>query len=76
VAEIFSLIQQVPGVKHVIDVQLSQRSITPSAEAPLLAGEERAQDEKSLASVSQRMLHVPPDTLLCSLDHEIRLVEL
>lgn len=76
VAEIFSLIQQVPGVKHVIDVQLNQRPLTPSTEAPLFSGEERAEAEKSLTPVRERMLHVSPDTLLCSLEHEIQVVEL
>jgi predicted phage baseplate assembly protein len=76
VAEIFSLIQQVPGVKHVIDVQLWQRPITPSAEASSLAGEESEEAEKGLLAIDERMLHVPPDTLLCSLEHEIQLVEL
>jgi predicted phage baseplate assembly protein len=75
IAEIFSLIQQIPGVKHVIDVQLSQRSVVPSAEAaPAGGGEE--QEEKSLTPVEQRVIRVPADSLLCSLEHEVRLVDL
>ncbi|GIK37856.1 MAG: putative baseplate assembly protein [Chloroflexota bacterium] len=77
VAEIFSLIQQIPGVKHVIDVQLHQRPVTPSAETSLQAEDDGAEAKtKPLTQVSQRMVRVPADTLLCSLEHEIQLVEL
>jgi predicted phage baseplate assembly protein len=34
IAEIFSLIQRVPGVKHVLDVRLSQRLVVPRSEVP------------------------------------------
>lgn len=80
-SEIFSLIQQVPGVKHVLDVRLSYRQVLPSreraalAEAGLEEGEE-AESEASLTPVRDRMLQVPPDTLLCSLEHQVQVVEL
>ena len=76
VAEIFSLIQKISGVKHVIDVKLSQRPVVPQREAPLLGEAEQEQAEKGLKPVEQRMIQVPTDTLLCSLEHEIQLVEL
>ena len=84
VAELFSVIQQVPGVKHVLDVQLRQRAVLPSKEAPPLgqledfatsAASAKAQDT-TLSLVTGRVLQIPSDTLLCSLDHEVELVEL
>jgi hypothetical protein len=75
VAEIFSLIQRVPGVKHVLDVTLHQRGVTPALEGLGDAdGGEPSQD--ALAAVSQKVIHVPADTLLCSLEHDVKLVEL
>jgi predicted phage baseplate assembly protein len=76
VAEIFSLIQRIPGVKHVLDVQLSRRPVTPNQEVSPEAEQDRDQAEKSLTQVKRKVIHVPADTLLCSLDHEIELVEL
>lgn len=84
VAELFSVIQQVPGVKHVLDVQIRQRPVLPSKEAPplgqledfaTLAAGTKTQDS-SLNLVTGKVLQVPADTLLCSLDHEVELVEL
>jgi predicted phage baseplate assembly protein len=66
ISEIYSLIQQVPGVKHVLDVQASYRSVQLG----------KATEPSALAPVSQRVLQVPEDTLLCSLDHEVDVVEL
>lgn len=82
VSELFTLIQRVPGVKHVLDVKLSQRAIVPNKEIPLRAEEERAvvaadtTEPPALVAMDKRRLDVPPDTLLCSLDHEITLAEL
>jgi predicted phage baseplate assembly protein len=80
VSELYSLIQQVPGVKHVLDVRLSYRPLIPGREKPVQpAGEEGQEEgaaEVTLTPVRQRMLQVPADTLLCSLDHEIQVVEL
>ncbi|MEJ2209156.1 MAG: putative baseplate assembly protein [Anaerolineae bacterium] len=81
-SEIFSLIQQVPGVKHVLDVRLSCRPVLPSRERAVLAaagsdeGEVAEASGPMLSPVAGRMLAVPPDTLLCSLDHEVEVVEL
>lgn len=84
VAELFSVIQQVPGVKHVLDVQIRQRPVLPSKEAPPLgqledfatsAAGARPQDT-SLSLVTGRVLQIPNDTVLCSLEHEVELVDL
>jgi predicted phage baseplate assembly protein len=73
VSELYSLIQQVPGVKHVLDVQLATRTVIPSRIFPLTEAENAGE---GLTPLTQRLLAVPPDTLLCSLDHEIVVVEL
>lgn len=77
ISEIDSLIRQVPGVKHIWDVQVSQRPVVPSQESlPEEEEEEGAeQAEEALTPVDQRRIKVPEDTLLCSLDHEIQVVE-
>ncbi len=75
VAEIFSLIQRVPGVKHVLDVQLRQRPVVPNKEVPPEAEGER-EAEEAPRQVKQKLVRVPADTLLCSLDHEITIAEL
>lgn len=66
VAEIFSLIQRVAGVKHVLDVQLSTRPVIPAEED----GTAESGSEE-LTSVEQRVVGVSENTLLCSLDHEV-----
>jgi predicted phage baseplate assembly protein len=98
VSEVYSLIQKVPGVKHVLDVRLSYRPVVPSKErhsresqmleeeagpaAPRAAAAQREKDEApapaedSLTKVGQRVVSIPADGLCCSLDHEIRAVEL
>jgi predicted phage baseplate assembly protein len=80
VAELYSFIQQVPGVKHILDVQFSYRQVIPSQErAPeeLEEEEERAPSEREeLRLAEDRILRLSPDTLLCSLDHVIEVVEL
>jgi hypothetical protein len=71
VAEIFSLIQRVPGVKHVLDVQLSTRPVVPAKETLPEEEEEQESVAEPLAVVDQKVIRVSADTLLCSLDHEI-----
>jgi predicted phage baseplate assembly protein len=76
ISEVYTLIQKVPGVKHVLDVRLSQRPVTPSREGARALeanAEETATSEAQLIPVEQRRVQVPDDTLLCSLDHEIRI---
>lgn len=72
VAEIYSMIQSVPGVKHVLEVQLSQRPVIPRREE----SQESESVETTLTPVTRRMVQVPANTLLCSLDHEIQVVAL
>jgi predicted phage baseplate assembly protein len=80
VAEIFSLIQRVPGVKHVVDVRLSTRPVVPNAEAP--PGESAppqsaaAQSAAPLAPVEQKVVRVAANMLLCSLEHNVTLAML
>ena len=119
VSEIYSLIQKVPGVKHVLEVGLSYRPVIPAkerirrgpqaagsrseaskaspgapaewaervkegsspAEATIAAaqseaGEETPSTEGVLTKVDQRVIPIPADGLCCSLDHDIRIVEL
>lgn len=71
VSELYTLIQQVPGVKHVLDVRLAQRPVVP-------AGESAADGEAkpALTPVSGRRLEIAPQALLCSLEHTVTIVEL
>ena len=84
VAELYSFIQQVPGVKHVLDVQLSSREVIPSHEMPPEEKdqEQGAKEEQELVEpqpltlAEDRIIHVSDGTLLCSLDHEIEVIDL
>jgi predicted phage baseplate assembly protein len=88
VAELYSVIQQVPGVKHVLDVQIRQRPVLPNKEAPPLGQLEdfagtaagnlagASGQDNTLNLVTGKVLLVAADTLLCSLEHEVELVEL
>lgn len=70
-AEVISLIQQVPSVKYVMDVEISTRQISPG-ERTTWADEP---DQKQL-SVVEKVLHLPEDGLLVSLNHDILTVHL
>jgi hypothetical protein len=73
----------VPGVKHVLDVQVGYRPLVLSDEVAELeevpAGEaaegEGSDEEETSPELTllgdERRLEVPGDTLLCSLDHKI-----
>lgn len=76
VAEIFSLLQRVTGVKHVLDVQLGERTVIPRRELPPGEEGERGRGDRRLTPVEQRVLRVPSNTVLCSLEHEIVITEL
>jgi hypothetical protein len=86
VSEIYALLQKVPGVKHVLDVQLSWRAVIPAREKALRAvqdedGEDQAASqpapaERILKPLDGKRLDISVDTLLCSLDHEIQITEL
>jgi predicted phage baseplate assembly protein len=83
VSEIFTLLQKVPGVKHVLEVRLSQRPVRPDLERPPASDDEEGQarpalaaETPALAAVEQRRFEIPPDALLCSLEHEVKVVDL
>ncbi|MBA3533209.1 MAG: putative baseplate assembly protein [Ardenticatenales bacterium] len=72
-SELYSLIQQVPGVKHVRDVQISYREMIPSRED--MNEVQEGGEASALTPLTQRTLMVPTDTVLCSLGHEVKMVE-
>jgi predicted phage baseplate assembly protein len=93
ISEIFSLIQQVDGVKHVLDVQVGYRAVDPGELVKERIREEQQSDEtqageevkpesegttseSELAQLEDRVLKVAEDTLICSLPHDVRIVEL
>ncbi len=76
VAEIASLIQRVSGVKHVLDVKIRQRDVTPAEELPVSEETEAGDESKSLSRPRRKVIRVPNDTLLCSLEHEITIKDL
>jgi predicted phage baseplate assembly protein len=90
-AEIFSLLQQIDGVKHVLDVELYTRPVIPSeeispdtrddlAEAKRDDDDEQAAEdlvrESGLTRVDRGAITVDPDCLLCSLTHDVQTVDL
>jgi predicted phage baseplate assembly protein len=82
VSEIYSLIQKIPGVKHVLDVQLSWRAVVPAREKQFGATTEGVDSSPGgstvapLRIVDQKKLDIPADALLCSLEHEVKITEL
>ena len=76
VAEIFSLIQRVPGVKHVLDVKLHQRPVAPKTELSPDADQTDDNAPDPPKRVRKKALSVPADTLLCSLEHQIKIADL
>ncbi|MCE1255342.1 MAG: putative baseplate assembly protein [Anaerolineae bacterium] len=68
-AEVISLIQQIPMVKYVLDVSLSSRPVLPVEEKRLFDD----RPEVELTAVDKVLL-VPEDGLICSLDHQIEIV--
>jgi predicted phage baseplate assembly protein len=69
-AEIFALIQQVPGVKYVLDVELYSRPVNPQAESLNL------EEQPPAELVEDKVIWVSEDALVCSLQHEITVVDL
>jgi len=65
-AEVISLIQQVPSVKYVVDVEVSSRPVIPAEEDSMF-------DDTPEAALTpfEKVLQIPKDGLICSLDHEI-----
>ena len=79
VSELFSLIQQVPGVQHVLDVRIATRPVVPAEEVVLGVEPPEEMDlsiDADLAPLEGRRLQVPDDTLLCSLTHTVEVVQL
>ncbi|MBI9043732.1 MAG: putative baseplate assembly protein [Anaerolineaceae bacterium] len=70
-AEIISLIQQVPLVKYVLDVEVSSRSVIPLEEKRLFDD-----DPVPELTVLDKVLQVPDDGLICSLNHEIEIISI
>jgi predicted phage baseplate assembly protein len=66
VAELVSLIQQVPMVRYVVDVEVLSRPVVPSEEDSMFADEPAV----PLEPVT-KILPVPDEGLICSLEHEI-----
>ena len=81
-SEIYSLVQKVPGVKHVLDVHLAWRPVIPAKEnQPVIVPEGVSPEgyvppEKQLRLVEQKKIDIPPDALICSLEHDIKIAEL
>lgn len=90
IAEIFSMLQQVPGIKHVLDVQVSQRPVFPlnepwqSCQDDVLEEEEfeheldqtlpyQADNTLIPVPLTQRVIAVPDNALICSLEHEVEI---
>lgn len=69
-AEIFALIQRVPGVKYVTDVAIFSRVVQPKMESVL------NNQLQPLNQLEEKILWVSPETLVCSLDHEIQAVDI
>lgn len=68
-SDLYSLVQQTPGVRHVRDIKLGSRAVNPANEAGLIpAGD--------VALGDRRVIETPPDAVLCSLDHEVVVVTL
>jgi predicted phage baseplate assembly protein len=74
ISELYSLIAQVPGVKHVRDIKLGQRIVIPARESTQADGRPAEQPAVNLSD--QRVIEVPADAILCSLDHEVNIVTL
>jgi len=70
-AEIISLIQQVPSVKYVLDVEVFSRPVVPVEET------QKFEDATPLElALVDKVLQVPNDGVLCSLGHEIECVDI
>lgn len=70
-AEVVSLIQQIPSVKYVLDVKVLSRPVIPVEEDSFFED-----DEPKDLTVIDKVLRLPDDGLLCSLEHEIEIVDM
>lgn len=69
IGEVMSLVQQIPTVKYVMDLELYTRRVVPVEENNMF------DDQPKPVARVDRVLRVPPDGLICALDHEIIVVE-
>jgi predicted phage baseplate assembly protein len=78
ISELYSLIQQVPGVKHVLNVAVTWRQIQPAKETLFQELESRGElvRDVRMNPVEDRILPVPPNGLLASLSHDIEVIHL
>jgi predicted phage baseplate assembly protein len=72
-AEISSLIQRVPGVKYVMGVKVFTRSIDPEHEGLRIADIDA---EEPLTPLTEPVLWLSENGLICSLAHEINIVDM
>jgi predicted phage baseplate assembly protein len=70
--ELYALLQQVPGVRHVKNIKVAHRGVQPDHE-PTPEGESDNPPPDPMA-LDAPFLAVPADTLLVSLDHTVTLV--
>jgi predicted phage baseplate assembly protein len=70
-AEVISLIQQIPSVKFVMDVAVLSRPVVPVEEDSMFDD-----DQSEQFSVVEKILQIPDDGLLCSLEHEVEIVSM
>jgi hypothetical protein len=66
-------VQQVSGVRHVLNVDVTWREMQPSKESVFSELEKRGEmiRDLSMSPVKERILRVPENALLCSLSNEI-----
>lgn len=72
-AEISSLIQRIPGVKYVVEVKIFSRMVDPERERLRVA---EIDAEEPVQPLSDRMLWIPENGLVCSLQHKVNVVDL
>jgi len=72
-AEISSLIQRVPGVKYVMGVKVFTRAIDPEHEGLRIAD---IDPEEPLTQLTEPVLWLSENGLICSLAHEINIVDM
>ena len=65
------MIQRVPGVKYVLDVEIQTREVSEEVD-----GSHQAVQEETLDNLEDKVLWISHDSLLCSLDHEISMADL
>ncbi len=72
-AEISSLVQRVPGVKYVVDVQLFTRTVDPERERQRV---DEINSAEPVDRLEERVLWIGENSLICSLPHQVNVVDL